>query len=51
MKIPKNLMSIKKSIRALDLYNFHYNIIEKDSNQIELANKFSVYKTTISRNI
>jgi len=47
----KNLMSIKKSIRPLGLYDKNYNIIEKYSNQIELANKFNVHKTTISRYI
>lgn len=47
----QNLMSIKKSIRPLGLYDENYNIIEKYSNQIELANKFSVHKTTISRYI
>ena len=46
-----NLMSIKQSIRPLGLYDENYNIIEKYSNQIELANKFSVHKTTISRYI
>lgn len=44
-------MSIKKSIRPLGLYDKNYNIIEKYSNQIELANKFNVHKTTISRYI
>jgi group I intron endonuclease len=47
----KNLMSIKKSIRPLGLYDVKFNIIEKYSNQIELANKFNVHKTTISRYI
>lgn len=47
----KNLMSIKKSIRPLGLYDVNFNIIEKYSNQIELANKFNVHKTTISRYI
>src|SRR6266702_778417 len=47
----KILMSIKKSIRPLGLYDENFNIIEKYSNQIELANKFSVHKTTISRYI
>jgi hypothetical protein len=44
-------MSIKKSIRPLSLYDENYNIIEKYSNQVELANKFSVHKTIISRYI
>ena len=44
----KNLMSIKKSIRPLGLYDENNNIIEKYSNQVELAKKFSVHKTTIS---
>jgi group I intron endonuclease len=47
----QNLMSIKKSIRPLGLYDKNSNIIEKYSNQIELANKFNVHKTTISRYI
>lgn len=50
-KITKNLMSIKKSIRLLGLYDKNYNIIEKYSNQVELANKFNVHTTTISRYI
>jgi hypothetical protein len=41
----------KVSIRPLGLYDVNFNIIEKYSNQIELANKFSVHKTTISRYI
>jgi hypothetical protein len=44
-------MLIKKSIRLLGLYDKIYNIIEKYSNQVELANKFSVYKLTVSRYI
>jgi len=47
----KNLMSIKKSIRLLGLYDENSDIIEEYSNQVELANKFSVHKTTISRYI
>jgi group I intron endonuclease len=47
----KNLISIKKSIRPLGLYDENYNLIEKYSNQVVLANKFSVNKTTISRYI
>jgi len=50
-KYTKNLMSIKNSIRPLGLYDVNFNIIEKYSNQIKLANKFSVHKTTISRYI
>jgi group I intron endonuclease len=46
-----NLISIKKSIRSLGLYDENYNLIEKYSNQVELANKFGVHKTTISKNI
>ena len=42
-------MLIKKSIKPLDLYD--KIIIEKYSNQVELANKFSVYKTTIFKYI
>lgn len=44
-------MLIKKSIRLLGLYDKFYHIIEKYSNQVELANKFSVYKLTVSRYI
>jgi len=40
----KNLISIKKSIRPLGLYDKNYNLIEKYSNQVELANKFGVHK-------
>jgi group I intron endonuclease len=47
----KNLMSIKKSIRPLGLYDENNNLIEKYSNQVELAKKFGVHKTTISKNI
>jgi len=47
----KNLMSIKKSIWPLGLYDEKYNIIEKYSNKVELANKFNVHKTTVSRYI
>lgn len=46
-----NLISIKKSIRILGLYDENYNLLEKYSNQVELANKFGVHKTTISKNI
>ena len=45
----KKLMSIKKSIRPLGLYDDNNNLIEKYSNQVELAIKFNVHKTTISR--
>ena len=45
----KNLMSIKKSIRPLGLYDVNNNLIEKYSNQVKLAIKFNVHKTTISR--
>jgi group I intron endonuclease len=47
----KNLISIKKSIRPLGLYDESNNIIEKYSNQVELANKFALHKTTISKYI
>ena len=47
----KHLMSIKKSIRPLGLYDENNNFIDKYSNQVELANKFGVHKTTISRYI
>lgn len=40
-------MSIKQSIRPLGLYDENYNIIEKYSNQVELANKFNIHKTII----
>jgi hypothetical protein len=41
-------ISIKK---PLGLYDENFNLIEKYSNQVELANKFGVHKTTISKNI
>lgn len=44
----KNLISIKK---PLGLYDESYNIIEKYSNQVELANKFGIHQTTISNYI
>jgi len=47
----KKLISIKQSIRPLGLYDESYNIIEKYSNQVELAKKFGVHKTTISKYI
>jgi hypothetical protein len=47
----KNLMLIKKSIRWLGLYDKNNNLIEKYSNKIELANKFSLHKTIIYRYI
>jgi hypothetical protein len=47
----KNLMLIKKSIRSLGLYDENNNLIKKYSNKIELANKFSLHKTTIYRYI
>ena len=47
-KHKKNLISIKK---LLGLYDESYNIIEKYSNQVELANKFGVHQTTISNYI
>ena len=45
----KNLISIKQSIRPLGLYDENNNLIEKYSNQVKLAIKFNVHKTTISR--
>jgi hypothetical protein len=50
-KCTKNLMSIKKSINLLGLYDKNNNIIEKYSNQVKLANKFNVHKITIYRYI
>lgn len=50
-EISKNLMSIKKSVTPLGLYDVNSNLIENFSNQIELANKFNVHKTTISKYI
>ena len=47
----KKWMSIKKSIRPLGLYDDNNNLIEKYSNQVELAIKLNVHKTTISRYI
>lgn len=41
-------ISIKK---PLGLYDENFNLIAKYSNQVELANKFGVHKTTISKNI
>ena len=48
-----NFISInfKKSIRSVGLYDENFNLIEKYSNQVELAKKFGVHKTTISKNI
>ena len=45
----KNLMSIKKSIRPLGLYDVNNNLIEKYYNKVKLAIKFNVNKTTIYR--
>ena len=47
----KKWMSIKKSIRPLGLYDDNNNLIKKYSNQVELAIKLNVHKTTISRYI
>ena len=47
----KNLISIKQSIRPLGLYDENNNLIEKYSNQVKLAIKFNVHKSTISRYI
>ena len=51
MKLQKKLMLINKSIMPLGLYDENNNFIDKYSNQVELANKFGVHKTTISRYI
>lgn len=45
----KNLMSIKKSIRPLGFAVYDEKFKKMHSNQVELANKFSVNKTTVSR--
>lgn len=45
------LMSLKKSIRPIGLYDLNHNLIEKFINQIELANKFNICKSTVSRYI
>jgi group I intron endonuclease len=45
------LMSLKKSIRPIGLYDFNHNLIEKFINQVELANKFNICKSTVSRYI
>lgn len=61
-EVTKQLMSIKKSIIPLGLYDENNNFSpflafgwspkeEKYSNQVELANKFGVHKTTISKYI
>jgi len=47
----KKLISIKMSTRPLGLYNTNNNLLEKYLNQVELAKKFGVNKTTISRYI
>lgn len=47
----KNLISIKDSIKPWGLYDKNYKLIEKYSNQVELAKKFSVHNSTISKNI
>ena len=44
--VTKQLMSIKKSIMPLGLFDENNNFIDKYSNQIELASKFGVHKTT-----
>ena len=46
MKLQKKLMLINKSIMPLGLYDENNNFIDKYSNQVELANKFGVHKTT-----
>ena len=48
-EVTKQLMSIKKSIIPLGLYDENNNFIEIFSNQVELANKFGVHKTTICK--
>ena len=50
-KFTKHIMSIKKSIRPIGLYDENNNIISKYSNQVELAKKFGVHKGTISKYI
>lgn len=45
----RKLMSLKKSTRPLGLYDVNNNLIDKYQNQVELAKKFNVHKTTISR--
>lgn len=50
-KYTKNLMLIRKSIRSIGLYDENNNLIKIYSNKIELANKFSLHKTTIYRYI
>jgi hypothetical protein len=42
----KNLISIKNSIKPLGLYGKNYKLIEKYSNQVELAKNF-VYITRL----
>ena len=41
----------KRIIRPLGLYDVNNNRLEKYSNQVELAQKFNVHKTTISKYI
>jgi group I intron endonuclease len=50
-EVTKQLMSIKKSIIPLGLYDENNNFIDRYSNQVELANKLGVHKTTISKYI
>ena len=50
-EVTKQLMSIKKSIIPLGLQDENNKFIDKSSNQVELANKFGVHKTTISKYI
>jgi hypothetical protein len=45
----KNLISISRSIKPLGLYDENNNLIDKYSNQVKLASKFNVNKSTISR--
>lgn len=45
----KILMSLKKSSRPLGLYDINNIIIEKFINQVELAKKFNVHKSTVSK--
>lgn len=47
----KDLMSMKKSIKPLGLYNENDSIIKIYPNQVQLASKFDVHKSTISRYI
>lgn len=47
----RELISIKNSKRPIGLYNINNELIETFINQVDLASKFNVHKTTISRYI